>query len=83
MSNIVRNLRWDVQGKVISCASRGVAGLVLPLYFSFMKLKVDGVSDPLIMRPTSSDNGTQNSLKFNELSDSKAPEAFRSHDRQR
>jgi hypothetical protein len=34
-----------------------------------MKLTVDGVSDPLIMRPTSSDIGTKNSLNINELID--------------
>jgi hypothetical protein len=32
-----------------------------------MKLTVDGVSDPLIMRPTSSDIGTKNSLNIKEL----------------
>ncbi|NIF30494.1 hypothetical protein F3J44_29600 [Pantoea sp. Tr-811] len=36
-------------------------------YFKYMKLKVDAPSNPLIMRPTSSDIGTTNSLKFNEL----------------
>ncbi len=34
----------------------------------FLKEKVDGVSNLLIMRPNSSDIGTTNSLKFNELS---------------
>ncbi|PNB54428.1 hypothetical protein C1X73_26660, partial [Pseudomonas sp. FW305-130] len=38
------------------------------LYFSFLKLKVDALLNPLIMRPTSSDIGTTNSLRFNELS---------------
>jgi hypothetical protein len=33
------------------------------------EIKVDGVSDPLIMRPTSSDIGTKNSLNINELID--------------
>jgi len=39
-----------------------------------MKLKVDALSNPLIMRPTSSDNGTTNFLRFNELADSKGAE---------
>ncbi|QDC07186.1 hypothetical protein FH041_20515 [Pseudomonas sp. SWI7] len=41
-----------------------------PEYFKYMKLKVDAVSNPLIMRPTSSDIGTRNSLRFNELASS-------------
>ncbi|MCU0127288.1 hypothetical protein N8H41_25350, partial [Pseudomonas vlassakiae] len=44
------------------------------LFFSdikvFLKLKIDALSNPLIMRPTSSDIGTTNSLKFNELGSS-------------
>ncbi|MFJ4051164.1 hypothetical protein, partial [Pseudomonas hunanensis] len=39
-------------------------------YQGLLKLKVDALSNPLIMRPTSSDNGTTNSLKFNELDNS-------------
>ncbi|MFJ4352153.1 hypothetical protein ACIPZ5_14775, partial [Pseudomonas sp. NPDC089428] len=43
-------------------------------YFNFLKLKVDAHPNPLIMRPTSSDNGTTNSLRFNELDDSEGAE---------
>jgi len=41
---------------------------VFQRYQSLLKLKVDALSNPLIMRPTSSDIGTKNSLRFNELS---------------
>jgi hypothetical protein len=36
----------------------------------FLKISVDGVSNPLIMRPTSDAVETQNSLRINELNDS-------------
>lgn len=39
----------------------------MSVYFNFLKLKVDALSNPLIMRPTSSDIGTTNLLKFNKL----------------
>ncbi|WP_217989948.1 hypothetical protein, partial [Pseudomonas plecoglossicida] len=39
----------------------------MSVYFNFLKLKVDALSNPLIMRPTSSDIGTTNFLKFNKL----------------
>ena len=39
------------------------------IFLIFMKLTVDGLSEPLIMRPTSSDIGTKNSLNINELID--------------
>ena len=57
--------------------SRGFAGAAqgwseageggLSVYFNFLKLKVDALSNPLIMRPTSSDIGTKNLLRFNKL----------------
>jgi len=54
-----------------------------PKYLIFFKLPVDAVSNLLIMRTTSSDNGTKNSLRINELDSSVTLKVLRSPDRQR
>ena len=56
-----------IKKQTISGGGPGPPRFAFRRYQSLLELRVDAVSNPLIMRPTSSVVGTKNSLRFNEL----------------